>query len=103
MTTTLALVKISGNTYPVKDELKKLGAKWDAADKCWLIASDKADKARAIVEAAGPKKPYSGSGRGNSGFRGRSEYTRRGGMRGCSACSAAGGMCRQCAFDEYDN
>lgn len=24
-------------------------------------------------------------------------------MRGCSACRRAGTMCRQCAFDEYDN
>lgn len=47
-----ALVAITGNTYPVKDALKALGAKWASFEKCWMIAAKKAAKAQAIVDAA---------------------------------------------------
>ena len=50
-----SLIKIAGNTYPVKDQLKALGARWNGDDKCWMISADKADEARAIV--AGSKAP----------------------------------------------
>lgn len=50
------LVAISGNTYPVKDALKAIGARWNADDKCWMISLARADEARKIVEGAGPKK-----------------------------------------------
>ena len=50
------LTAITGNTYPVKDALRALGAKWDGEAKCWRIAAEKADEARAIVAkgATGP-------------------------------------------------
>jgi hypothetical protein len=50
-------VLITGNTYPVKDDLKGLGAKWDAAAKGWRVPADKADAARALVAGATPKAP----------------------------------------------
>lgn len=53
---TSSLVKITGNTYPVKDQLKAIGARWDADSKCWMIAADKADAARKIV-AGSPATP----------------------------------------------
>ena len=31
---------ITGNTYPVKDQLKVLGCKWDAQDKAWVTTSE---------------------------------------------------------------
>lgn len=43
------LVAITGNTYPVKEQLKALSARWNPEDKCWMISEDLADKARAIV------------------------------------------------------
>jgi len=43
------LVKIGGNTYPVKEKLKALGARWNGAEKCWMISANLADKARTIV------------------------------------------------------
>lgn len=43
---------ITGNTYPVKDQLKALGAKWDAEKKCWMITADKAAQAQQIVTGA---------------------------------------------------
>lgn len=45
-------VVITGNTYPVKDELKALGATYDG--KCWKVSASKAVEAQAIV-ARGPK------------------------------------------------
>jgi hypothetical protein len=46
-------VQLSGNTYPVKDELKALGCKWDADAKCWTAPADKADEARAVIAKGG--------------------------------------------------
>lgn len=30
-------IKITGNTYPARDEIKRLGGRWDKDDKCWKI------------------------------------------------------------------
>lgn len=49
MSTTVA---ITGNTYPVKEQLKALGARWNADAKAWMVAADKADEARRIVSGA---------------------------------------------------
>ena len=45
-------VAISGNTYPVKEALKALGARWNADGKAWMVPADKADEARALVAGA---------------------------------------------------
>jgi len=45
------LVAIIGNTYPVKDEIKALGGRWDATRKCWMVPQERADEARTLVEA----------------------------------------------------
>lgn len=42
MNATESMVAISGNTYPVKDQLKSLGARWNADAKAWMVAPDKA-------------------------------------------------------------
>lgn len=53
----MAQVNITGNTYPVKDALKALGAKWSADSKCWTITDKKADEARKIVAGAPAPAP----------------------------------------------
>jgi hypothetical protein len=65
------MVAISGNTFPVKDALKALGARWDAANRVWMISADKAEQAKSLVENKGmivrngvmyaPSKPASRS------------------------------------------
>lgn len=45
-----SLVEIPGNTYPVRAELKALGATWDSANRVWRIAPEKLTQARAIVQ-----------------------------------------------------
>jgi len=44
------LVALSGNTYPVKEALKALGAYWDKEQRAWLIAASKAVHAQAVVD-----------------------------------------------------
>ena len=52
MNATQSLVPVIGNTYPVKDALKSLGARWNADKKCWMIAADKAAQATIIVNGS---------------------------------------------------
>jgi len=49
-------VLITGNTYPVKDSIKALGGRWDAAAKGWRVPADKAAQAQSLVAGA-PVKP----------------------------------------------
>ena len=42
-------VLITGNTYPVKDALKALGGRWDAAEKGWRVPAANAGEARRLV------------------------------------------------------
>lgn len=90
----MTIVAITGNTYPVKEQLKALGARWDGGNKAWMIDADKADQARAIVADAGPVQPRSFS-TGSSPYRPRT----------CKSCGCAGsrynpiyrsGQCKDC-------
>ena len=68
---------VTGNTYPVKAELKRLGGTWNRTAQGWDFEDDTAaEQARAIVDAAGPATPYTPRRRGRSGNRYRSNFTR---------------------------
>ncbi len=56
--TKMTTVAISGNTYPVKDQIKALGGRWDGDHKSWMVPADKAEQAQALVASA-PAKSYS--------------------------------------------
>jgi len=45
------MTAIIGNTYLIKDQLKRLGAKWDGDQKAWLVPDTRADEARALLTA----------------------------------------------------
>lgn len=64
---TEARVSVAGNTYPVRNQLASLGGRWDAAAQAWTVPASKADEARAIVVAAGPRAPRKASS-GRRGF-----------------------------------
>lgn len=51
------LVKVTGNTYPVRDKIRALGGWWDAGIKTWLVPEDKAEEARKLVADAPAKVP----------------------------------------------
>jgi hypothetical protein len=57
---TTELVAITGNTYPVKEQLKALGARWNGDAKAWMVDASKVEQARQIVAGAGPAKPFTG-------------------------------------------
>ena len=60
------MIAITGNTYPVKDQIKALGGRWNSDRKAWMVPADKADQARALVSRAGTAqaKPRARSGWG---------------------------------------
>jgi hypothetical protein len=55
---------ITGNTYPVKDQLKAMGGKWDPNKKGWLVPDDKAEAARKLVGGPGSGTVYHPTHRG---------------------------------------
>ena len=50
------MVPVIGNTFPVKEDLKKLGARWDPDKKAWMVPEDKVEEAKKLVEAAPTKQ-----------------------------------------------
>lgn len=40
---------ITGPTYPIRRELRELGATWDATKQCWYVPDDRAGEAKALV------------------------------------------------------
>lgn len=81
-------VAITGNTYPVKEQLKALGARWDGDRKAWMVPADKAEEARKIVAGA-PAKATSG----------RSERRYFAHCDDCGAASQGWYRCRDCNME----
>ena len=50
--TATATVLITGNTYPVKDQLRAMGGTWNASAKGWQVPAAMAAAARALVGSA---------------------------------------------------
>lgn len=48
------MTTITGNTYPVKEQIKALGGRWNRDAQGWDVPDDKAAEARQLVAAAGP-------------------------------------------------
>lgn len=93
MNTTQNRIAVTGNTYPVKDQLKALGARWNADAKAWMVTADKAAEAQRIVAGAGPKKAFSGS----RSFGARSNYgSRRNQDSECELCGRNKYTCGHC-------
>lgn len=60
----MATTLVTGNTYLVKDEIKALGGKWDAAAKGWQVPEARAAEAQRLV--AGAPKSSGSAGRSRS-------------------------------------
>ena len=88
---------ITGNTYPVKDQIKALGGKWNGTRKGWEVPDDVADAARALLDGAPGRRssyPRRSSRYGSSYTRfssGAEVYTNRAGRCEdapcCGCCS----------------
>lgn len=48
-----------GNTYPIKDQIKSLGGRWNSEKKCWMIPKHNFEKAVELMTSK-PKKVLSG-------------------------------------------
>lgn len=59
---------ITGNTYPVKEQIKALGGTWNKAAQGWNVPDENAEAARALVAGAGPSSytPRAAKRRGSS-------------------------------------
>lgn len=95
------MIAITGNTYPVKDQLKALGARWNPDQKAWMVSEDKAEQARQIVAGAGPKKQYAPRQiAGASYTRANAAYARYGRKRDedneCELCGKNKYTCGHC-------
>lgn len=46
------MVLVTGNTFPVKDQLKAMGGRWNADAKGWEVPASKETEAKALVACA---------------------------------------------------
>ena len=88
-------VAITGNTYPVKDQLREMGARWDPAGKRWLIDASQAEAARLIVEG-GPNGPFS------TATASRERPKRNIACHDCGAPSKGYYRCYHCSLDHRE-
>ena len=86
----MSKIVITGNTYPVKEQLKALGGRWDADRKAWMVPADQATEAQALVDAAPKSAPNSGA---------RRTYHR---CNECGAPSKGYYRCYTCSIDYRD-
>lgn len=98
-----ATVLITGNTYPVKDALKAMGARWDADVRGWRVPADKASAARALVSGSGSKSNSGGTVASSRARTSGSSGYSRGRRTGCSCGSIEdqprASDCWQCRHD----
>ena len=45
------MLPVTGNTYPVKEQLKSLGGKWNPFRNKWMVPADKHEEAQALVNS----------------------------------------------------
>jgi hypothetical protein len=46
---------ITGNTYPVREQLKRLGGRWNAAVRGWEVPDENAEAAQKLVGGSAPR------------------------------------------------
>lgn len=49
-------VFLTGETYPVREQLKALGARWDPQQRAWSLPKDRLPEAQALLTAGSPQK-----------------------------------------------
>lgn len=99
--TTSTSILVTGNTYPVRDKLRALGGRWDAAAKGWRVPVGRAIEAQGLVTRA-PRAAVSARAFGSGSFGSGSRFS--GARRtGCSCGSLEGQIrdsdCWTCKHD----
>ena len=82
----MTMAMISGNTFPVKDQLKKLGGKWDKNENAWFVPMDKEVEALALVSDEPRKTAASQS-------YSRPAYSSRYAGAKCPTCGGGSSVC----------
>lgn len=44
------MIRVAGQTYQVRLELRALGAQWDRAKQAWYVPDDRAAEAKSLVQ-----------------------------------------------------
>jgi hypothetical protein len=57
----MAMIEITGNTYPVREHLRALGGKWNPARKCWMVPETQAEQAKELVSGGASSAPSASS------------------------------------------
>ena len=92
-------VLITGNTYPVKDQLRELGGKWNPSAKGWYVPAKRAQEAQQLVNSAvtSPRGTGRNTGRRSAGRRTGCQCGSREDSSGCLIPSP--NNCWQCEHD----
>ena len=90
------MVPVTGNTYPIKDQIKALGGRWNGHEKQWYVPNDKTETVIGLLKNAGVGERFSGRSTTRSGTSSRDNgpraAARRAGVRGgMSRCPECGG------------
>ena len=55
---TIEMKPVAGNTYPIRQQLKDMGGKWDANKKIWFVPLNRLDEAVKLASGV-DKQPLS--------------------------------------------
>lgn len=47
---------LRGDTYPIKEEIKRAGGTWSSADGCWWVPEEKYEELNSMLTTVQPKK-----------------------------------------------
>ena len=95
------LVAITGNTYPVKEALKALGAKWNPEKKAWMVVPTLATKAQEIVAGKAGAPRHAMATCTSCGVR-ASNGTGFGRNRSGAVNINSYGLCQECGTNRYE-
>ncbi len=66
------MIPLSGNTYPIRKQLKSLGGEFNSAAKAWMLPADRIAEARKLLDNGrgepGSQRGEKPTSRGNSEF-----------------------------------
>lgn len=76
--TTGRRIYITGNTFNIKDEIKRIGGKWDADRRAWWVGTARAAEVERLLAAdeLPPEKPDDVVVTGKARYKGRSYFVR---------------------------
>lgn len=94
MTTSNNMVKITGNTYPVREGLKALGGRWNAAQKAWMVPDQRLNEARKLI--AGTRSNSTGTPASSMPRTGGPWAGARGGVRHAQGVTRRPDNCESC-------